>query len=95
MDENRLKSVDPDFLAQLNGYALTTAEITYRMPDARALLQVFTWQDYDMAPKFPKLERFLDFWDRELEGPIHSVRVAHAQLLSPTDIRHASEYRIH
>jgi len=78
------------------GYSLATAEILYRMPDARNLLQTFVWQDYDMAPRFPRLKRFLAFWEREIEGPIHSVRLAHAQLISPAEVRYrAHELTLH
>lgn len=80
--------VDPAFRRQLEGYSLATAEIYYRMPDAQDLLQTFIWQDYDMAPRFPNLRRFLDFWTRELDGPIHSVRLAHAQLIRPAEFRY-------
>ena len=69
-------------LRQLNDYRLTTAEILYHLPDHPALLQTYIWQDYDLAPRFPELRRFLDFWTRELDGPIHSVRLAHAALMS-------------
>lgn len=82
-----MRSVDPDFDRQLAGYSLATAEITYHMPDARSLLQTFVWQQYDIAPKFPELRKFLDFWTRELDGPLHSVRLAHATLLRPTEVR--------
>lgn len=78
---------DPDFRRQLDGFSLTTAEITYRMPDALDLLQIFVWQDYDMAPRFPKLRKFLDFWTRELDGPIHSVRLANSNLIKPAEMR--------
>ena len=37
---------------QLRGWSLTTAEIMYRMPDHRDILQTFVWQDYDLAPRF-------------------------------------------
>jgi hypothetical protein len=49
---------------QLKGWSLTTAEIIYRMPDHRNLLQSYIWQEYDQAPKFPRLIKFLDFWAR-------------------------------
>ncbi len=90
----RLKG-DADLLKQINGYSLTTAEITYRMPDARTVLQTFLWQEYDLAPRFPKLEGFLDFWERELDGPIHSVRIASAQLLRPLELRAATDLTVH
>ncbi|SDW84786.1 Usg protein (tryptophan operon, function unknown) [Albimonas donghaensis] len=78
--------VDPDFRRQLEGWSLATAEITYRLPDARSILQTYLWQDYDLAPEFPKLRDFLDFWSRELEGPLHSVRVCHSRLLGAREV---------
>lgn len=75
-----------DFILQLQGYGLTTAEILYRMPDHPGLLQTFVWQEYDLAPKFPQLFKFLEFWKRELAGPLHSVRVAHSGLIRPAEI---------
>lgn len=82
-----MSCVDEDFRRQLDGYSLATAEITYHMPDARSLLQTFVWQDYDLAPDFPELNRFLAFWARELDGPLHSVRVAHSALIQPAEFR--------
>jgi uncharacterized protein Usg len=76
-----------DFLLQIQGYGLTTAEIHYRMPDHPSLLQLYIWQEYDLAPFFPTLQRFLDYWRRELEGALHSVRVAHTRLIKPAEWR--------
>ena len=78
---------DKDFLLQIQGYGLTTAEIHYHMPDHRHLLQTYLWQEYDLAPQFPQLKAFLDFWSRELEGMLHSVQVAHQRLVSPREWR--------
>lgn len=80
--------VSRDFMRQLEGYGLTTATILYGLPDHPRVLQSYVWQDYDLAPKFPILRRFLEFWRRELEGPLHSVEVAHARLIRPTEFRH-------
>ncbi|MBZ9937545.1 usg protein [Mesorhizobium sp. BR1-1-16] len=82
-------------LRQLQGYGLTTARILYRLPDHPALLQTYVWQDYDLAPEFPELNRFLDFWKREIEGPLHSVKVAHHGVISAAEMRIASsEYAL-
>jgi len=78
---------DRAFLKQLDGYGLTTAEIHYYRPDAPSLLQLFIWQEYDLAPDFPVLFDFLDFWRREIEGAVHSVQIAHKQLLAPAQWR--------
>ena len=68
----------------LRDYRLTTAEILYHFPDHPRLLQTYVWQELDLAPKFPVLNKFLDFWNRELDGKIHSVRVAHTELIRPS-----------
>ena len=81
------RHASPDFVRQLAGYGLTTAQIFYRMPDHQQLLQTYLWQHYDFYPHFPELNRFLDFWKRELEGPLHSVTVAHSRLIRPAELR--------
>src|ERR1041384_2300699 len=65
--------MDRSFIAQLNNYRLTTAEILYWMPDHRHVLQSFVWQNLDLAPKFPALSKFLDFWEHNLDGKVHRV----------------------
>ncbi|MFC4350099.1 usg protein [Fodinicurvata halophila] len=71
---------------QLRDYRLTTAEILYHMPDHPGLLQTFVWQEYDLAPRFPELRRFLDFWTRNLDGKLHSVQVANRKLITSNEL---------
>src|SRR6516164_6926577 len=68
-----------DHKEALRDYRLTTAEIIYHLPDHPDLLQSFIWQKLDLAPDFPELRRFLEFWSRNLEGKLHSVRVGQAR----------------
>lgn len=79
--------VDADFLRLIEGYALTTAEILYRMPDHPLFLQTYLWQNYDQAPYFPVLKRFLAFWERNLDGRLHSVTVASSRLVRPRELQ--------
>ena len=83
----RSGGVSDDFRKQLLGYGLTTAQILYRMPDHPSLLQTYVWQNYDMFPKFPALKDFLAFWTEKLDGPLHSVMVAHSRLIKPAELR--------
>ena len=84
------------FDATLRGYRLKTAEILYHLPDHPAVLQTYIWQEFDLAPKFPILNRFLRFWQENLEGQLHSVRVAARGLISPAELRHAgAEFTLH
>lgn len=78
--------IDREFSKQLKGYGLTTAEILYRMPDHPAILQTFIWQEYDLHPRFPALQNFLEFWTDNLDGPLYRVRVGHRKLIQPAEI---------
>ena len=87
---------DRDLEQQLLGYGLTTAEILYHLPDHPKLLQTYIWQDYDLAPRFPKLTKFLVFWSHNLDGPLATIRVAQAGLVAPVELRYiGSEWRYH
>lgn len=79
--------MDEDFAQRLRGASLLTMEILYYRPDHPRLLQTFMWQTMDVAPSFPRLAQFLDFWRREIEAMIHSVRIAHSTLVGPTEVR--------
>ena len=84
-----------EFRKQLQGFGLTTANILYRMPDHPTVLQSYVWQAYDLAPRFPELRKFLEFWSRELEGPLHSVQVAHRRLIAAREVRTVTaEFRL-
>ena len=89
------RGVDKDFIKMLAGYGLTTAEILYRMPDHRDFLQTYIWQAYDEAPVFPALRKFLDYWHTNLDGPLHSVSVAHSALIKPAELKFTgAEFRL-
>ena len=74
-------------LRQFQGFFLTTAEILYHLPDFPRLLQSYVWQEYDLAPTFPKLVDFLDYWAANLDGPLYRVRIAHRRLITPQEFR--------
>lgn len=68
---------------------LTTAEILYHLPDFPELLQTYLWQENDLVPSFPKLRGFLDYWSKNLDGKLHSVKVCHADLDLPHEFSFA------
>jgi uncharacterized protein Usg len=87
---------DAALLRQLEGFSLTTAEILYRLPDYPRLLQSYIWQEYDLAPRFPKLTDFLGFWTTNLDGALYRVRVAHRRLIAPQEFNFIEgELRLH
>lgn len=86
--ERKVSMAGRDFIAQLRGYCLTTAEILYHLPDHPALLQSYIWQDYDLAPRFPKLLTFVEFWNSNLDGKVARVRVCSKKLIDPAEFRY-------
>jgi len=84
-----------DFEKQMKDYRLTTAHIYYYRPDFERLLQEYVWQELDIAPRFPVLRKFLDFWEKNLDGKLHSVRVASLELIKPAELRMADTLILH
>ena len=76
----------PAHIREIEGFGLTTAQIIYHLPDNQVLLQEFLWQQYDLFPIFPELTKFLAFWEQKIDGPLHSVTVAHSRLIRPTEL---------
>jgi uncharacterized protein Usg len=79
--------MDRSFVAQLDNYRITTAEIFYWMPDYQHILQSFIWQNLDVAPQFPKLAQFLAFWQDNIHARVHHVQVCNATLIKPATFR--------
>ena len=80
----------------LKGYGLLTAELYYRIPDFRNVLNTFVWQEYDIAPDYPHLFGFIEFWQKKIEGPLHSVRFTHRKEIAPGAWRNVvGEFRLH
>jgi uncharacterized protein Usg len=79
-----------EFALQLKGWRLATAEVLYYMPDHPVLLQSFVWQTLDLAPSYPRIHKFLEFWRAEIQAVIHSVRLASGEELAPAKVRNAA-----
>ena len=43
------------------------------MPDYLNLVNEFIWQTRDQLPDYPRIERFLEYWDKNIDGPIKEV----------------------
>jgi uncharacterized protein Usg len=81
-----------DLELQMRGWRLTTAEVLYYMPDHPKLIQSFTWQTLDLAPRYPRITQFLDFWKREIEAAIHSVRISAGNEIAPARVQAGAHF---
>ena len=82
--------VGDELTLRLQGWRLATAEVLYYMPDHPALLQSFVWQTLDLAPRYPRIHQFLEFWRREIDAVIHSVQLATGETLAPAKVNTAT-----
>src|SRR6056297_1949894 len=65
----------------LAGYGLTTAEFFYRMPDYQHVIHSYVWEFLDLAPDFPALFDKIEFWEKQIDGPLHSIVFSHSKML--------------
>ena len=73
----------------IKDYRLILAEIIYHMPDRPQFLQTFIWNQMDIAPRYPELHNFLDYWQRNIDGKLHSVYVDSQRIIMPGEYRYA------
>lgn len=70
-------------LALQNTFGLATLFVSYRFPDSPGLVAPsFIWQTHDECPHFPRISKFLDFWEVEIDGALDKVCIAHVPLVS-------------
>jgi len=78
---------EDEMTLRLQGWRLATAEVLYYIPDHPKLIQSFVWQTLDLAPRYPRIHEFLEFWRAEIDAVIHSVRLATGENLAPARIK--------
>ena len=88
-----LKDPDKSFYEQLNdNFRLTTIQVIYRLPDYHSILQEFVWQTLDHPPEFKRMQQFINYWLENIEAPIHSVKIANINVISPSNFSMVSKY---
>lgn len=78
-----------DFDLMIEEYRLTKAEIFYQESETPHLLQSVVWEDYDVAPDYPELKRFLDELVLHMDGTVQSVRVYDLEKVRPQGLIYA------
>ncbi len=73
---------DTDFHRMITeGYVLVSVNVLYHLPDTPSLLNEFSWTTLDLKPKYPRIQKFLSFWEREIEGRIKEVIISDSPYL--------------
>ena len=68
--------------------SIVPVDILYWMPDYTNVLQEFVWQTSDIVPEYPRVHRFLNYWQENIEAVISEVRIADAETIEyiPADV---------
>jgi uncharacterized protein Usg len=54
---------------------LVSVEVIYFLPDFSNLVDSFYWQTLDIRPKYPRINKFLDFWRKEINAVIKEITI--------------------
>ena len=54
-------------------WTVATVQVVYYIPDHLHIVNEFMWQTEDQLPEYPRITRFLDYWDKHIDGPIKEV----------------------
>lgn len=71
--------------------AVITIDVFYYYPDFPLLIQEFIWSTDDTIPDLPRIRKFLNYWENNLDGVIHHVVLAGLDNLGPKEYRSVNE----
>ena len=59
----------------LHKWTVATVQVIYYIPDYLSIVQEFIWQTEDQLPEYPRITKFLNYWDKNIDGPIKEVYI--------------------
>ena len=58
---------------------LVTLNVYYWMTDYDNILQQFVWQTMDVKPKYPRINKFLDYWHNNIEAIVSEIQICESE----------------
>ena len=59
---------------------LVTLNVYYWLPDYENILQQFVWQTLDIKPKYPRIEKFLDYWHNNIDAIVNEIEISERRI---------------
>ena len=56
-------------------WTVATVQVVYYIPAYVHIVNEFMWQTEDTLPEYPRISKFLDYWDKNIDGPIKEVYI--------------------
>lgn len=63
----------------ISNKTLVTLNVYYWMPDYDNILQQFVWQTMDVKPKYPRINKFLDYWHNNIEAIVSEIQICESE----------------
>ena len=60
---------------QIKKWTVATVQVVYYIPDYLHIVNEFMWQTEDQLPEYPRITKFLNYWDKNIDGPIKEVYI--------------------
>ncbi len=64
-------------------WTIATVQVVYYIPDYLHIVNEFAWQTEDTRPYYPRIKRFLDYWDKNIDGPIKETYIYDHDIINP------------
>ena len=59
----------------LKKWTVASVQVVYYIPDYLHIVNEFVWQTEDQLPDYPRIGRFLNYWDKHIDGPIKEAYI--------------------
>tara|TARA_Y100000782_G_C10139403_1_gene246517 strand:- start:670 stop:861 length:192 start_codon:yes stop_codon:yes gene_type:complete len=59
------------------------------MPDYQHILNLFSFQDDDIPPEYPRMQRFVKYWEENIEAKIKEIQIGS---INQSEIRLIDKY---
>lgn len=53
-------------------------QIYYYIPDHKYLINEFVWQTLDVVPELPRIHKFLNYWQENIDAVIKEILISHS-----------------
>ena len=67
----------------ISNKVLVSLRIFYYMPDYRNIIQELMWQTMDVKPKYPRVNKYLNYWKNNIEAVIADIEIAETKQTQP------------
>ena len=74
---------------KIDKWELTTIHVYYWMPDYLHILNLFSFQDDDIPPEYPRMQRFVKYWEENIEAKIKEIQIGS---INQSEIRLIDKY---